>query len=382
MILFFLIVLCASSSLIIHTYVIYPAILFVLPKKKEDFNPVIQDVTVAMLIAAYNEEKVIEDKLNSVLNNIPARVKIDIYVGSDGSTDCTDEIIEALSKKHPNVHLLKFKGRSGKANIINNLSNDLTHEIFILTDANVIFSKNTIEELLLPFQNEDIGLVCSNIIKIPSKQSAVEKIEADYIQRENMIKLRESDLWKIVLGAEGGCYAIRRVLFKPIPENFFMDDFFMTLNVLEQQKSIVFREKSICYEDIPENMSEEFKRKIRISIGNFQNLIRFKKLLFKFNALAFAYWSHKVLRWLTPFFMILIFISLTYFSIYDLTIRCAFCLILGYTFLSLIIPNKKLFRVFNYTKHFIYMNIALFIGFIKFINGVQSSVWTPTARNN
>lgn len=376
-----LILFYASSYLIAHSYVLYPVFLKILPKKKKSYKKASQTYSVAVVIAAFNEEKVIEEKVYSILNNVPKNVIIDIYIGSDGSTDQTNEIIQKIQHSNLNVHLKVFPGRCGKAYIVNNLEKEIDQEVLILTDANVLFTKNTIMELLMPFENDNIGLVCSNIIKAPKHQNAVETIESQYISRENKIKKLESDIWEIVIGAEGGCYAIKKEYFNPIPPNFFMDDFFMTMNVLEQKKNVLFQESSICYEDVPDNTKEEFKRKIRISIGNFQNLKRFYKLLLKINALSFAFWSHKVLRWLTPIFIIALFLSLIILSFEIKPYLYILILFSGFSFLSLILPDRRYLRIFNYIKHFLIMNLALFIGFFKFLIGVKSSVWTPTQRN-
>ena len=116
-----LILICTSILLIFHSYLLYPWFLSILPKKSNDWNHSLHKYSVAVLIAAYNEETVIEDKIMSVLNNLPKGVDLDIYVGSDASTDRTGEIVEHISKIHSNVHLETFAGRTGKAAIINSL---------------------------------------------------------------------------------------------------------------------------------------------------------------------------------------------------------------------------------------------------------------------
>jgi cellulose synthase/poly-beta-1,6-N-acetylglucosamine synthase-like glycosyltransferase len=225
-------------------------------------------------------------------------------------------------------------------------------------------------------------MVCANILKRSKSESSFENIEKSYIDRENRIKLAESELWDLVMGAEGGCYAIRSSAYNPVPKNFFMDDFFMTMQVLEKGGKVVFRENAVCFEDIPDKAFEEFKRKIRISIGNFQNLVRFRKLLFPiWSKVAFAFWSHKLLRWFTPFFLVLSFVSSVVLSTYY-SFMIVFVLIQVILFLSPLLSFFKVnSRITNMIIHFYYMNLALLIGFIKFLIGVKSSVWTPTLRN-
>lgn len=376
-------ILLISLLLVVHTYVFYPTLLRILTRTKTKRRSyAIKNYKVAVLIAAYNEEKIIKEKLLSVLNNIPNNVILDVFVGSDASTDSTNEIVQHLKSEFENLHLLNFQARTGKAKIINSLAEKCDHDVFILTDANVLFHKDTISELLLPFDDDKIKMVCANILKRTNSESTFENIEKSYIDRENRIKYAESELWDLVMGAEGGCYAIRGLSYCPVPKNFFMDDFFMTMQVLEKNGKVVFRENALCYEDIPDKAYEEFKRKIRISIGNFQNLVRFNRLLIPiWSKVAFAFWSHKVLRWLTPFFLISFFTCSLILSS-----RHSFMLVLVLVqlilFLSPLLSFVKLnSKSTNLVIHFYFMNLALLIGFFRYLVGVKSSVWTPTIRN-
>jgi cellulose synthase/poly-beta-1,6-N-acetylglucosamine synthase-like glycosyltransferase len=376
-------ILLVSVILILHTYVFYPALLDYLSRIKSKHKKYTsQSYNVAVLIAAYNEEQIIKEKLLSVLNNIPINVNLQVYVGSDASTDATNEIVTNLKSEFENLHLVNFQARTGKATIINKLAEKCNHDVFILTDANVLFNKDTINELLLPFEDNGIKMVCANILKRTKSESTFENIEKSYIDKENKIKKSESELWDIVIGAEGGCYAIRSSAYEPVPKNFFMDDFFMTMQVLEKKGKVIFRENAICFEDIPDKAIEEFKRKIRISTGNFQNLIRFKHLLFPIgNNVAFAFWSHKVLRWFTPFFLIFsLSTSLILSTRYSFMIGVV--LVQFILFLSPLLSFFKInSRTLNLFIHFYFMNLALLIGFLRYLVGVKSSVWTPTMRN-
>jgi len=183
------------------------------------------------------------------------------------------------------------------------------------------------------------------------------------------------------MGAEGGCYAIRKVSFSKVPPKFFMDDFYITMNVIEQGKQIVFDKEAVCNEDVPTKSAEEFKRKVRISIGNFQNLMRYKSLLFSFNGISFAFWSHKVLRWLTPFLLITAFISTYFLMFHDAYFKILFLLQL-FGFVTPVLDwllriNIPLMR---FVSHFYLMNLALLRGFIIYMKGVESNVWQPTKR--
>ncbi|HBW85183.1 MAG TPA: hypothetical protein DEF82_00060, partial [Crocinitomicaceae bacterium] len=178
------ILIITSVLLILYTYLFYPWLLQILPKKEQTWASTNYPYSIAVLIAAYNEESVVQAKLTSVLNHIPENVKLDIFVGSDASTDRTDDIVKALQEIYPNVFLERFAGRTGKASIINALAKNKKHDIFILTDANVLFTESTISELLIPFQESKISIVCANIVKIPKGKSSFEYIEKSYLDRE------------------------------------------------------------------------------------------------------------------------------------------------------------------------------------------------------
>jgi cellulose synthase/poly-beta-1,6-N-acetylglucosamine synthase-like glycosyltransferase len=381
-----LVILIVSLYVIVHTYVIYPLVLILItPKQRRNnkqFSLDEQLPTVGILMAAYNEEKVIGDKIASVFKSSYPLEKIVFYIGSDASTDATDTIILDWQKKYPQIKLRRFPGRTGKSGIVNQLASEAGEDIFILTDANVIFTQATIFNLIRHFKEEKIAQVCANIIKVSQSNNGIASQEKSYIALENKVKYTESLRWNVVMGAEGGCYAIRRENFAPVPPKFYMDDFYVTLNVIEQKKQIVFDTEAICYEDVPTRSGEEYKRKVRISIGNYQNLFRYKKLLFPpWKGSAFAFWSHKLFRWLTPFLLIisivvtgiLMFRSDIFMILFVLQVAGLCSPLID----KLVGVNFKLLR---FVSHFYMMNMALLNGFFIYVKGVESNVWQPTNR--
>lgn len=376
-----------SVLAVLQTYLFYPVLILILSsgRKKDQLFYTAEDnlPEVCLLMAAYNEEKVIDEKIRTVMESNYPLNKIRFLIGSDASTDKTNEIVKKWHEKFNTVQLIEFKGRTGKSGIINALAEQANEEIFILTDANVMFEKDTIFNLVRHFKENEIAQVCANIVKVSDTDKEIAKAEKSYIAIENQIKNGESLLFGAVMGAEGACYAIRKTAFCPVPPKFFMDDFYITMNVIEQGKRIEFDTEAVCKEDVPDKSSEEFKRKVRISIGNFQNLFRYKNLLWPFwKGSAFAFWSHKVLRWNTPFFLIFAFTSSVLLSFYDPFFiflsalqLCGICS----PFINLL--TRSSIAPLRYIAHFFLMNLALLIGFITFANGIESNVWQPTKRN-
>ena len=367
---------------IAQTYILYPLSLFLFGKNRQVKPALYTNFDIAVVIAAYNEENVIEKKIQSVLATSYPLDKLVIYVGSDASTDRTNEIVANFATQYPNVQLKIFQGRTGKAGIINSIIEQCKEELLILTDANVFFTPSTIPNLVRHFSEKETHQVCANILKISDRNENIQALEKGYLLVENQIKLRESASWGLVMGAEGGCYAIRRTAYTPIPPNFFMDDFFVTMSVIANKGRVIFDEEAICYEDLPTESTEEFKRKIRISIGNFQNLVAFKKLLWPFwSAIAYSFISHKILRWLTPFFLILLFL-VSFLLSFDSFFFQVLALVQCVLFLSpLAIPYLKWMKPALFVAHFYNMNLALLIGFFRYLKGVKSSVWQPTPRS-
>ena len=366
---------------ILQTYFIYPAALILGGKSKRESPALNTSLTVGVIIAAYNEENVIAKKIQSILDSDYPAEKIKIYIGSDASIDKTNELVASFQKTHPNVNLKIFKGRSGKAFIINQLAKECPDDIFILTDANVFFTQNTISNLVRHFSEPETKQVCANIIKTSDKNIQIQGLEKKYLLLENTIKLKESNTWGFVIGAEGGCYAIRRESYTPVPKNFFMDDFYITMSVIKNKGQVLFDDEAIVFEDLPVESSEEFKRKIRISTGNYQNLFAFKSLLWPlWSPISFAFISHKILRWLTPFFLLVIFMTsiflMNYNSIFNYLVIAQAILFIS----PLLIPFVKKAKPLLFVAHFYNMNLALLIGFFNYLKGVKTSVWQPTVR--
>jgi cellulose synthase/poly-beta-1,6-N-acetylglucosamine synthase-like glycosyltransferase len=362
--------------------VFYPLLLLLFAPKKPRVLPGEFTASVGILVAAYNEEKVIGEKLQSIMNSDFPLEKVHVYIGSDASIDRTNAVVEEFARKNRNIHLTVFPGRTGKAAIINRLAEDCKEEIFILTDANVLFEKNTIKNLVRHFSDLEIHQVCSNIVKVSDKKISIQPIEQNYLNIENKIKSLESNAWQLVIGAEGGCYAIRRDKYVPVPKNYFMDDFFVTMAVIDNGGKVLFDTEAICFEDLPSESSEEYKRKVRISIGNYQNLSSYKHLLWPpWSAVAFAFFSHKVLRWITPFLLFIIYGCSLYLALHSRLFLGLSVLQLFLFMLPLFINAVKSIKPLLFVAHFYNMNYALLKGFIMYTKGVRSSVWEPTKRH-
>jgi len=391
----FITILFTSIFLISYTYFLYPLLLSILAKGKKIMGEKYTEndlPKIAIVFAAYNEEKVIEAKMKNLATiNYPTNL-LEIHIGLDHPDDATASIIEANKAMKFPVFVHHYKERNGKANVLNKLfSKSLQKsdfELFIMMDANIISKPNTVFELVKHFKNKEIGQVGAVIENVIYEKGEIAEQEKFYIGNESQLKVNEGVVFGSTIGAFGACYAIRSKFIKPIPSNYLMEDFYLSMHVLESGAKAITNPNAIVFEDLPGTIQEEFKRKKRISTGNFQNLKTYFSILWKGNFnVAFTFLSHKILRWLCPFFIILAILTSTILYFMQPN-SILFCSIFYLMLANLLLPiidialqsvniNVNLLRLHRY---FILMNIALFLGFINWMKGVKTNIWKPTER--
>lgn len=379
-----------------HSYVLFPLLLKWFSAGKQQNTEVysLNDMDlplVRIVFSVYNEERVIREKLESIFNTTYPLAKLQVHIGSDNSSDKTNDIVDEFAAKYPQLYFTKFEGRNGKSGVINKLMSaleptlDKANDVLVFTDANVMFSQTVIFELIKHFKNPTISQVGATILNKGVKADGISFQEKQYIQRENQMKYLEGINWGTMMGAFGACYAMRANCWTEIPKNYLMEDFYLSMNVLSKGQKAICELNAICYEDVSNEAEEEFKRKVRIQAGNFQNLEVYWPLLFKFNAVAFCFVSHKVIRWLGP-----IFITLSYIANIFLLQSGGFYV---FTFilqnLLLVSPviDAALKRMgihlilLRFASYFYSMNLALVKGYLMYRGGVKTNAWSPTKRN-
>lgn len=384
------IIFWCAALLLLHSYLFYPVLLRLLSSGKTQqqvtYLPADELPFISILLAVYNEEKVISQKIESTFHTSYPVEKIEWLIGSDHSSDATEAIISNYTKQFPQLRLVRFEKRTGKIGIMNELAKQAASKFLVLTDANVFFTKDTLYELVKHYKNPAIAMVAGNILNPVVKADGISRQERDYLFNENRMKYQEGILWGAMMGAFGGCYSLRKEFFIPTPPGFIVDDFFITMNVLQQKGKAINELKATCHEDVSNKVKEEFRRKTRIATGNFQNLGRFSDLLSpEKGAVAFAFWSHKVLRWIGPFLLII-----TYFSSFVLSFTSDFfktccwtqTLLFAVPLLDAMLRKLNIhFSGLRYISHFYVMNAALLNGFFNYLTGVKNNVWKPTERN-
>jgi biofilm PGA synthesis N-glycosyltransferase PgaC len=370
--------------LVFYTYLLYPLFLIILAKFYESpkDSSTNSNLKIDFVVLAYNEEKVILEK---ILNSLECLKKINgaqLWIVSDGSTDKTNQIVTSILDK-PNLNFIPLN-RSGKSQSINSVIPLLNGDIVIFSDANVEFTENTIPNLLKPFSISDVGCTCGKVVyRNPNKVVSGDG-ESFYWKYENEIKKLESVIG-YVAGATGAVYAIRRQLFKKLPHNCINDDFTISMKIVESGFKSKYVEQAIVYENVAPTVKDEFKRHIRDATGHYISILHLIKLTNIFLGLrSFIFWSHRLIRWSVPFLLIFLFIAnllllsnILYLTLFVFQILFYLLAIFG----TFILNNRKVKLLFFIPYYFCNLNLALLLGFFNSLFVKQKGIWESTPRN-
>ncbi|TMA28015.1 MAG: glycosyltransferase family 2 protein [Deltaproteobacteria bacterium] len=378
---------------ILHTYLIYPLVLIALDaiwqargawfylNGNERRRPPAQLGLphVSVLIAAFNEAPCIARRIENLLEQDYPPDKLEILVGSDGSTDETDAIVQHYAAR--SVRLSRGE-RVGKAGVLSRLVSLAKGEVLVMTDANTTFERDAVRRLVQPLRDPEVGLVCGRL-RLHSPVGAP-VTESAYWKLESLLKLYESRRG-CVMGANGGIYAVRKHLFAPLPAGTVVDDFVAALRVLESGSRVRYEPEAVAHEEAAPDHTGEYRRRVRIAAGCFRAISQYRDLLSpRHGFTAFALWSHKMLRWLVPHAMVVAFLTNLIIArsgrVYSVTLlgQCVLYLFAALSLLGL--TPRKLRAVTDAAAHFVEMNAALLVGFVKFSRGAQGQTWTRTER--
>lgn len=373
------------AAVIFFTYAGYPILLYLLSFLQKKKAAVIADglPSVTIVIAAYNEEVMMEKKLlNTFTQDYPAH-QIQVIVITEGSTDATAAIASSFS----NVLVLHEPQRRGKAAAINRAVSFAKNEVVVLTDANSFLQPNALNELIKPFADAEVGAVAGEK-KVVDLQGVAASGEGIYWKYESWLKQQETGFYTVV-GAAGELFALRKKYFITIPEHTITDDFFLSLSVNLQQKKCVYAKQAVSIEAASLSLADEWKRKVRIAAGGVQSLFLVSAALnpFRYPQLAFQFFSHRVLRWLfcAPALILLFFMNLLLVLneagfLYELL----FVVQLLFYALALIgwrmAINRKTFFLFSIPFYIVFMHTAMLAGIFRFANGKQSVLWEKAKR--
>ncbi len=386
--LFLKIIFFLSCFIVLYNYAGYAIIVVLFNKffkrKKIADSASASLPTVSFIVAAYNEQDCMRQKIeNSLQQNYPAH-RIEYIFITDGSTDNTPNIV----KEYSQVKLLHSDQRAGKSAALNRAVSLANNNILIFSDANTNLNVDAVMNIAKHYADPNTGGVAGEKKVLKASENEVGGSEGLYWKYESFLKKIDSEFYSVV-GAAGELFSVRKELYEPIQNNIILDDFVISLKIAKRGYRIQYEPNAYASELPSFSLKEEEKRKIRISAGAFQAMAILKSL-FKFwkqPRLSFLYISHRVLRWtLTPLSLIIAFISnavLFFYSdhpFFKITF-VAQLLFYGFAFLGGAFPSQtKNIKLVKLAYYFVFMNISVIRGFFRYMKGSQSASWEKAKR--
>jgi len=372
----------------VYSYLLYPLLIVAVsavarrrrPLRRPDASSIAGALPppVAIVVSAYNEEQHIAELVTN-LRSLDYPVPPTLYIGSDGSSDRTAEILATYACAQ--MRVFSFRHNRGKASVLNDLLAATTEPIIVFTDANTRLEPDALSRLVRHFDDPRVGAVCGEL-SLRAADSG-DNVDGIYWRIERLLKASESALG-VLLGANGAIYAIRRECFVPIRPDTVVDDFCIAMTVSAGGRLLIYAPEARAVEDAPAEIHDEFKRRVRIGIGNYQAFFRHPEYLFGATAIrSFAYFSHKVLRWFTPHLLLLALLTNAW--LLDRPFYRALCLIqIGSYSLCLLLyvltRNWDIPRLLRLPVFLVAMNVAFGIGFYRYVTGQYSGSWKRTVR--
>ncbi len=381
-----LILFWGALGLIVYTYFLFPLLVVLRgmvvkrPYKSEDVQPL---PLVSIIIAAYNEEKEIGEKLNNILSLEYSRDRLEVIIASDGSTDRTNEIVQGYEER--GIKLLALP-RLGKAGVLNAAVAAAQGEILVFSDANSMFKSDALRALVRPFAEPEIGGVAGNQVYLKKGASSVGAGERSYWDFDRILKEYESQAGNTI-SATGAIYAIRRSLFQPVMEGV-TDDFYTSTSVIEQGSRLVFAPDAVAYEAVAGTSGGEFGRKVRVITRGLRGVfIARRKLLnpFRYGFYALQLFSHKALRRIVVFPLLLLFLVNPFLWNSGLFYQLTMIGQLGFYGLGLLGwrldgSRFKRTKILTIPYFFCLVNAAVVLATLNILRGQQIKRWEPQRK--
>lgn len=339
---------------------------------------------VTLVVAAYNEAKIIEAKIKDCLQLDYPSDKLEIIFVTDGSDDGTPDIV----KRYSDIRLLHLPMRSGKTAALNRTINYISHPIVVFCDANTVVCKKALRKMVVHYKNPKTGGVSGEKrIWVQNNVTAVAN-ESLYWKYESYLKKLDAQLYTVI-GAAGELFSIRTSLWEPMEPEVILDDFVLSLRVNLKGFRMAYEPEAYAMELPSASIKEEKKRKVRISAGAFQSMQLLSPVfnVFKYPVLFFQFFSHRLLRWtLTPLCLPLLLFSnlllVLYFPVnsFYMVVLYAQTAFYALAVLGCFPQTGILFQLGKICRYILFMNYAIYLGFARFLNGTHSVLWQKADR--
>lgn len=372
----------SSFAAIFYTFFGYPLVLTLIAALRQ--NPADQSEPseerpfVTLLISVYNEENVIARKIQNALSLVYPADKLEILVVSDASSDRTDQIVQSYAAH--GVHLYRQNIRFGKTYAINKAMCEARGEIVVFSDANSMYDRDALVNMVKHFRNPEVGFVSGYTKYVSMSNDHLAESTGIYTRLETYAKKLESRISSCV-GADGAIFAIRKSLFRPL-RPYDINDFVIPLEIIAQGYRGVLEKAAYCTEETAKDTQGEFYRQARITCRTIRAIIKRKKLLnpFKYPLFAFQLFSHKIMKFILPFFLSLFFLSnlallqngVLYLSVGLVQFFCYLLLVCGYLGRN----NERKGRLSGFAFTFGATNCAYLVGWLKYFAGETYTTWS------
>lgn len=382
-------------ALVVYTYIGYGAILYIILKIKNLFvrkeaSPILPlDQTllpdVTLMICAYNEAEVIEEKMNNIRSLNYPKDKLCVMWVTDGSTDDSNKML--LS--YPEVQLVYSPERKGKAAAMQHGLKQNKAEYVVFTDANTMLNADAIREIVRQFMKKNVSCV-SGEKRVAARQSGQATAEGEgiYWKYESTLKRWDSELYS-AMGAAGELFAVRMSHYHPAPSNALLDDFMISMLILKDGHRIAYTKEAYATEYGSASTAEESKRKRRIAAGGLQSIWWLRSLLNPIShpKVTFQYVSHRVLRWsITPFALFslvplnLLLLLLDGSIIYQVIIFFQFIFYLSALIGHILKKAGHRNKLLYIPTYFFFMNLNVFLGIRYLMTHNSSGTWEKARR--
>jgi cellulose synthase/poly-beta-1,6-N-acetylglucosamine synthase-like glycosyltransferase len=335
---------------------------------------------VSILVAAWNEEAVIGAKLeNALTQDYPAEL-LEVVVATDGCTDRTEEIVRA--RQDPRLRLVAISRRGGKARAIRHAAEAATGDVFVLTDANAFFARDAVSRLVERLEESGVSCAFGNVQIRPDGCSYAAS-EGIFYRLERRIQLDESAVDSAV-GVDGALYAIRRDAFVPAADGAILDDIEIAISATRGGKRVVYEPRAIAWEDATPSLRQELRRKSRLVAGAIQTMRDGRMLPERSRRMLwFLFASHKLVRWLQPVFLIILFLasaaaaSSSPFALALLVVQAAFY---GMALVGLALHERVALGPLSIPLYVTAMYGAALVGLVRGVRGKQGANWQRADR--
>jgi biofilm PGA synthesis N-glycosyltransferase PgaC len=371
--------------LLLYSYIGFPLLVSILATLRprswridETYRP-----TVSIILPAFNEELVLTRCVTSLQSlNYPSD-RIEILIGSDGSTDRTNAIMEALVNEDPRIRPFYFRQQRGKMLTLNDLVANAHNDILLFVDADVTLNPNAILHHVRHYGDAQIGGVAGRLVLASERNDGVFRSESTFLTIESNLRRNEA-LLDSTIGLYGGNYSMRRDLWKPLPNDRVYDDFSSVLTIVESGKRLLYEQDAISTELYGRDLRDEFKRKSRNASRCLYTLTFHPSALWTGTA-AWLLWPHKILRWTTGFIATVIvaasifgFLEGGMWARFLVEAEIASVALIAFGYIASL--RDVSWPVASQLYWFFNMNLAFMRGVLEFLFNRHTAIWSQTKR--